>query len=174
MTTRNKAALGLAILAMAAAAATSVTWAQGTTQPAGSLGALTDEVHQLRLAIEDSAKSQTQIQAMTVYLSAAQSRMLQVNARLEKAHADTLAASKELQAASDQWAELQRHLAENITPQDRADLAPYAKALKAATDAAADREGQARIRENELLTMFQTEESRWQELIARLEALVKR
>jgi len=48
------------------------------------------------------------------------------------------------------------------------------RALKAANDGAAEREGQARIRENELLAMFQTEETRWQELIARLEALVKR
>jgi len=45
---------------------------------------------------------------------------------------------------------------------------------KAQYDAAAEREGQARLRENELLIAFQTEESRWQELIARLEALVKR
>jgi len=174
MTPGNKAGIVLTVLAVAAAAATAVTWAQGTAQPAGSLGALTDEVRQLRLAIEDSAKSQTQIQAMTVYLSATQSRMGQVSARLEKAHADTMAATAELQASSERWNELQRRLAGNITPQDRADLAEYVRALKAANDGAAEREGQARIRENELLAMFQTEETRWQELIARLEALVKR
>ena len=35
----------------------------------GSLAALTSEVRQLRLAVEDATRSQTQTQALSVYLS---------------------------------------------------------------------------------------------------------
>jgi hypothetical protein len=110
---------------------------------------------------------------MAVYLSAAQSRLGQVSARLDKAHADTLAAGAELQDISTRWAELQRTVAQK-TPEERAALAGIIQVAKAQNDTAIEREGQARLRENELLAAFQTEESRWQDLIARLEALVKR
>ena len=49
----------------------------------GSLTALTAEVRQLRLAVEESMRSQAQTQALGVYLSAQQSRILQVASRLD-------------------------------------------------------------------------------------------
>lgn len=48
----------------------------------GSLAALTSEVRQLRLAVEELARSQSETQALTVYLSAQQSRMQQADQQL--------------------------------------------------------------------------------------------
>lgn len=59
----------------------------------GSLAALTAEFRQLRLAIEDATRSQAQTQALGVYLSVQQSRLVQVAARVD-------AARKELDAAT--------------------------------------------------------------------------
>jgi hypothetical protein len=49
----------------------------------GSLAALTSEVRQLRLAVEAATRSQTQTQALSVYLSVQQSRVLHVATRLD-------------------------------------------------------------------------------------------
>src|SRR5580765_4589457 len=63
---------------------TAALWAQAKTEDsAGSLAALTSEIHLLRVAVEDASRAQTQTQALSVALSAQQSRMLQLNARLD-------------------------------------------------------------------------------------------
>src|SRR5688500_4184791 len=59
----------------------------------GSLAALTAEVRQLRVAVEDLARVQAETQALGVYLSAQQSRVQQVSAQLD-------AARKELETAT--------------------------------------------------------------------------
>src|SRR6266550_560915 len=64
----------------------------GTADATGSLAALTAEVRLLRLSVEKGADSQTQVQAMTVYLSAQQSRLLQVSARADGLRKDLDAA----------------------------------------------------------------------------------
>ncbi len=178
MTARTvKVGLASTTTIVAVAIAGGVIWAQGTVQPAaaaGSLAALTEEVRQLRLTLTDSARNQTQIQAMTVYLSAQQSRLGQVSARLDKAHADVLAASAEAQGVNDRFREFQAAAAKVTDPVERAGLAEMTTAMKTQRDAAIDRENQARARENEQLIAFQTEEARWLDLIGRLEALVRK
>jgi len=162
---------------VAVVAAGGAIWAQGTAQPtppAGSLAALTEEVRQLRLTLTDSAKSQTQIQAMTVYLSAQQSRLGQISGRLDKAHADVVAASAEAQSVNTRFNEFQAAMAKVTDPAERAGLTEMATVMKRQRDTAIDRENEARARENEQFNAFQTEEARWLDLIARLEALVKR
>ncbi len=59
----------------------------------GSLSALTSELHQLRTAVEEMIRTQTQTQALGVYLSVQQSRIVQAATRLD-------AVRKELEAVS--------------------------------------------------------------------------
>jgi hypothetical protein len=73
--------LGVTILSVCCIPAT---WAQGRTEgidSATSLAPLTSELRQLRMAVEELTRSQTQTQALGVYLSVQQSRILQVAAR---------------------------------------------------------------------------------------------
>ena len=61
--------------------------AQGSSDvtEGGFLAALTAEIRQLRLAVEESTRSQTQTQALSVYLSVQQARLVQVAARVDVA-----------------------------------------------------------------------------------------
>src|SRR5438034_2077389 len=84
-----------------------VVLAQGrsdVTDGGGSLAALTSEVRQLRVAVEQSTRSQTQTQALGVYLSVQQSRILQVTTRLDSVR-------KELDTAAARSREIASHLA---------------------------------------------------------------
>src|SRR5688572_1699190 len=68
-----------------------VVLAQGRSDGAdtgGSLAALTSELRQLRVAVEELTRSQTQTQALGVYLSVQQSRILQLAARVDSARKD--------------------------------------------------------------------------------------
>jgi hypothetical protein len=59
--------------------------AQPRAEEAGgaSMAALIVEIRQLRAAIEESTKHQSQAQALAIYLSAQQSRMVQLATRLD-------------------------------------------------------------------------------------------
>ena len=48
------------------------------------------------------------------------------------------------------------------------------KETKPFYDRGLEEENQLRARESELIAMIQTEEARWQDLLARLEALIKK
>src|ERR1051325_2226818 len=81
--------------ALTVAVGATIVFGQGRTEPAdpGSLAALTAEVRELRLAVQQLSQTQSQTQALGVYLSVQQSRVLQVSSQLD-------AARKELDAAS--------------------------------------------------------------------------
>ena len=81
------------VLVLAAGSAAVVLAQEKNDAPNGSLAALTAEIRQLRVAVEESTRSQTQTQALGVYLSVQQSRILQAATRLESAR-------KELDAVS--------------------------------------------------------------------------
>jgi uncharacterized protein (DUF3084 family) len=138
------------------------------------LAALTEEVHQLRLAIQTSAGTQTQIQATTVYLSAEQSRLTQLSARIDKVQTDLRTRLSANQEIANRMKEFQSELATATDAEVRNSLTDLIKETKPFYDRALEEENQLRARESELLTMFQTEEARWQDLLARLEALIKK
>ena len=70
---------GVALLVLGHVA---IAGAQGKNDvPDGSMAALTSEVRQLRVAVEELTRSQTQTQALGVYLSVQQSRILQMATR---------------------------------------------------------------------------------------------
>lgn len=154
--------------------AVAVVRAQGQTEAgAGSVAGLMREVQQLRLAVEESMRTQSQIQMLSVALSAQQSRLMQVANRLD-------ATRRDLAEAIQQAAEVTRLLSmfqgdqAASTPEDREEAADLMKMFKPQADAAARREQQLRAREAELVQLHQAEEARWTDLVARLEQSVKR
>jgi paraquat-inducible protein B len=139
----------------------------------GSLAALTAEVKQLRLAVEESTRSQGQTQALGVYLSVQQTRLVQVGTRLDTARKeldDLTIRSREL---ATQLARVDDELPRAMEPM-RAELEEVKKHLKTEQMTVTLHEQQARSREGELSQAFQLEDARWSDLVSRLEQLTKR
>jgi chromosome segregation ATPase len=154
----------------------SVLLAQEKTEslPPGSLASLTAEVHALRLAVEESTRSQTQTQALAVYLSAAQSRLVQVAGRLDAVRSELNAARARSRELTDSLANVQAQLAGRPLPDIRDQLQEMSRVLKQQADRAAEQEQGISTRESELNQAFQAEETRWAGLIGRLEQLIKK
>src|SRR5688572_30180840 len=92
-----KVFVGVCLLAGAA-------WATATAQGLGqandnSMAALTNEVRLLRGVIQDAGRIQTQMQALSISLTAQHSRLTQVNDRLERATTDLSAVSAKVAEA---------------------------------------------------------------------------
>jgi len=165
---------GVAALSLSCAAAV---LAQGKSEVAdtpGSLAPLISEIRQLRMAVEELTRSQTQTQALGVYLSAQQSRILQVTARLDSARKELDAATIRSREIASQLASLDDQLPRITDAERRTQLEDAIRQLKLEQETAALQEQQTRNREDELSQMLQLEESRWSTLISRLEQLTKR
>ena len=139
----------------------------------GSLAALTAEVRQLRLAVEELARSQSETQALGMYLSAQQSRMQQADEQLAVAR-------RELYSTTAVRERIEAQLTDLLTEQPRATSADKRAEIEDAIKAMqyeqtrVDRDlQQARSRESQLSQVVQSEETRWNELIARLEKLAQ-
>jgi chromosome segregation ATPase len=141
--------------------------------PDGSLAALTAEVRQLRVAVEELARSQTETQALGVYLSAQQDRLQQADQQLA-------AARRELDSATAAKNDLEAQVADMVAQQSRAtspdirnELGNTIKSLQFEQGRLDATLQQARIRADELSRVVQSEEDRWNDLVARLEALAR-
>ena|SRR5437868_7930313 len=144
------------------------------TDGAGSLAALTSEVRQLRVAVEESTRSQMQTQALGVYLSVQQSRILQVTTRLDSARKELEAATARSHEIASHLANIEAELPRVTEPQRRAALEDANRSLKMEQETVGLKEQQARNRDGELSQALQLEDARWSELISRLEQLIKR
>ena len=131
------------------------------------------EVRQLRQSFEESAKSQAQTQALGVYLAAQQSRWVQVNNQLEAVRGEIAAATMQTQALTRVLAAAQTEQAQATSPAG-SEAPEMIRWFKQQVDQATERDRKLRQRESELLQAYQTEESRWNDLIGQLERLVKR
>jgi hypothetical protein len=153
-----------------------VTMAQdkGETGNAGSLSALTAEIRQLRLAVEESTRMQTQTQALGVYLSVQQSRLVQVSARVDAARKELDDVSLRSKQMADQLTRNNEALLRETNPQQRAGLESENQALKQELANLGLKEQQVRSREAELSQMLQSENARWTDLISNLERLLKK
>ena len=161
-------------LVFAAGSAAMVLAQEKNDAPNGSLAALTAEIRQLRVAVEESTRSQTQTQALGVYLSVQQSRILQGATRLESARKELDAVSLRSREIASQLENLQGEIIRVTEPQRRAQLEDANQQLKFEQRRVAEQEQQARAREAELSLALQVEESRWTDLITRLEQLIRR
>jgi chromosome segregation ATPase len=88
--------------------------------PDGSLAALTAEVRQLRVAVEELARSQTETQALGVYLSAQQGRLQQADQQLAAARRELDSATAAGQRIEAQLASLSAEQ-RTVSPEKRAE-----------------------------------------------------
>ena len=162
-------------LALAIAGGATVVFGQGRGEPAeGSMAALTAEVRELRLAVQQLAQTQSQTQALGVYLSVQQSRVLQVSSQLDAARRELDSLSVQATEVGSKLAELEEELPRISEPAQRNAIQDGIRGIRREHGLVSAREQQARNRELELSQSLQTEESRWSSLISRLEALTQR
>ena len=173
MSTRKVAVL-LGVLVVAGAVLGAAR-AQGLGQANdNSMAALTNEVRQLRLAVQDAGRSQTQMQALSISLTAQQSRLSQVSDRLDKTHAELAAVGVKAEGARRMIAEAQAEMGRATTVQERGHAGEMLELFKKQAQEFFDEENRLRAREAELTNQFRAEEQRWLELVARLEEIIKR
>ena len=169
LSTRTAAAIA-AIIVTVISAVTLFAQADGV----GSLGELTAEVRLLRTAIEQSSRTQTQAQALGIFLSAQHSRIVQVTARLDAARRELEGFAQQSREHANALANLDAAIPQVADPAERLALEDRSKGLKFELKNNAEREQQARMREAEMLQAWQQEEARWNDLIARLQEIVQR
>lgn len=142
-------------------------------QEVSSLTTLIAEVRQLRLAVEEFSRTQTQILGLSVYLSVQQTRAARAAASYD-------AARKELEVAAQKVGQMSTAVgasdavARGTTPEERTRFELEGEVMKRMLDALVLQEQQARSRETELFQALQVEEASWAELISRLEQLLRK
>ena len=167
--------LGIAAcITVAVLGAGAVLMAQGASgSSGGSLSEVSAELRQLRLAIEEATRRQTQTQAMGVYLSVQQSRLLQVSARLDAARRELDTATGRSRDIATELSNTEDALARGAKPELKSQYEMHARNLRQEMEKASVQLQQAQMRETELSQMLQSEEARWTDLITKLEALIK-
>lgn len=171
LSTRSAAA---AVAFIIAAGCTAAVVAQAIEPPAGSLGELTAEIRQLRLAIEQSTRDQTQAQALGIFLTTQDRRLMMVTSRLEDARRQITNLSQQSASYANQLAGIDEELAGTTDPAERAAIEGRAREIRLEMKTVAAREVEARTRETDMLHAWQQEEARWNDLIARLQGIVER
>jgi chromosome segregation ATPase len=175
MNTQRNAARFVVVATLAIAATAAVTtWAQAPQDmTAASMGTLISEVRLLRAAVEDTGKRQNETQAMAVYLSAQQSRLVQISQQLESTRSELTTVSAQLEQFKTLLKSMQGD-AQSIKPEEREEAEGMMKLFKPQLDQAAAKEQQLKAREFELSQALVTEQGRWSDLINRLEQMIKR
>jgi chromosome segregation ATPase len=167
--------LALAVVALAIAGGATVVLGQSRGEPAdGSMAALTAEVRELRVAVQQFAQTQSQTQALGVYLSVQQSRILQLSSQLETARRELDGVSRESSDVTSRLANLEEELPRLSDPVKRSAVQDAIREVRRQQALATAQEQQLRNRELELSQTMQAEESRWSSLLTRLEALTQR
>jgi hypothetical protein len=140
----------------------------------GSLTALTGEVRQLRIAIEESMRSQTQAQALGVYLSAQQSRIVQLASRLDVTRRELDSKTDHSQNTATILSSIQDRLSRVTDEKERLRLEDENRAMTQEQKKISFQEQRIRTREAELSQALQIENDRWNDLVIRLEQGIKR
>lgn len=138
-----------------------------------SMAALTAEIRQLRVAVENLARSQTETQALSVYLSAQQGRLLQARQLLDVARKELDSVTAHNRDAQAQLIDVQDRLARVTDRQQRTVLEFEMRATQAEANSTELELQQARAREGDLSLALSREEDRWGDLISRLEQLTQ-
>jgi chromosome segregation ATPase len=133
----------------------------------GSLASLTAEVRQLRVAVEQLARSQTEAQALAAALSARQSRVEQITRELDEVRREIERAASRSEEFNDQAARLSQQLSLATDLRERAALENALRQVEAERDADARRLQNDRGRESNLSRTLALEEDRWNDLLAR-------
>jgi chromosome segregation ATPase len=139
----------------------------------GSLAQLTAEVRQLRLAVEELARSQAETRALEASLSTQQTRMLQTEQRLEAARRGIDTTVSRGEGIEARLASLRDARSRATALDARASLDEEIRSFEAERDDVARELQRVRRREDELSRTLQDEETRWNDLVMRLEALAR-
>jgi hypothetical protein len=168
----------VAVLAAAALVTTATAlWAQAAAQTPdpGSLAALTAEIRQLRLAVEESGRAQGQTQALTVYISAQRDRMVQMANRADAANKELEAAATAASEMANQLTHIERNAAApGTSPGMRLAMTQEIEGVRAEVARRRAQEQALRTRVLEMTQGLQVEEARWADLISRLEQTIRR
>ncbi len=165
--TTMKVLFGCGVLAIMIVGATTLAQEE-STQPVGSLAALTPQNGGRRIP-----QTQTQLQGLSVYLSAQQSRLIQTSARVDTIRKDLDIAARDSKTVADRLAAARASLANELDPDLRAQVQDMLTAVTGEATQATAHEAQIRAREAEAFADLQTELTRWSELIARLEQAIR-
>jgi len=138
-----------------------------------SLAALTAEVRQLRLAVQDLTRSQSETQALGLSLTAQQSRLQDADQRLAALRDEIVSATAVKEDLEARLADLLVRQAREPSLERRAEIEGQVNDYRR-EQARVDRQlQQARGRENDLSREVQSEKTRWNDLMARLEQLAQ-
>ncbi len=109
-----------------------------------------------------------------MYLSAQQSRLIQVGAQLDSVRKELTDASARSQEFANLLSGAQSEAAQATSVEEREQANDMGRMFKQQAASAAERERQIRERESVLTQVLQTEEARWLDLMTRLEQSFKR
>ena len=138
-----------------------------------SLAALTAEVRQLRIAVEELARSQTETQALGITLSAQQARIQQIRQQLDAVRGGIAATGMMTQGFDGRLAGLRDELSRATDRQQRAGIEDAIRAFEADQSQRELELQQARSHENDLSRALALEEGRWNDTLARMEQLTQ-
>src|SRR5262245_25160578 len=162
------------LLIVAGTVVTGAALQQGRPDEPNSLAAVGGELRLLRLSIESSLRSQTEMNALGVLLAASQSRITQLTGRLDALRDDIRVANEKTQQAANMLASDQNALSRETDAVRRSEIARYLSVNKAEADKLAAHEQELRSREAQLSNDLRIEEARWGEFVGRLEQITKR
>ena len=142
------------------------------TDASSALASIASEIRLLRGSIEKANDNEVQIQAISVFLTNEQGRLVQVGNRLDSIRHDLDIATANSREAAVAVAGMESRLPD--VPTQRRDQweASIADAKKSA-GAAAQRESDLRVRERDALQEFQTERDQYTAMVARLQQFIK-
>ena len=138
-----------------------------------SMAALTAEVRQLRVAIEQLARSQAETQTLGMTLSAQQGRILQVTQQLDAVRKEIGAASAGSQGLEAQLAGFRDEISRVTEPGQRAGFESAMRGIEEERSRLELELQQARSRENDLSRALALEEDRWRDTLERMERLTQ-
>jgi chromosome segregation ATPase len=135
------------------------------------MAALTAEVRQLRVAVQELARSQAEAQALSIYMSAQQGRLSQATQQLDAARRELDAASARSQDAEARLTAYSNELPGTTDRERRAALEDAIRAVESERPEIDRAVQQARARESDASRRLSVEEDRWGDLLARLDEL---
>lgn len=144
----------------------------GVADSVGSLSALTNEIRLLRQAVEKSTQTQSQVQALSIYLSAQQNRLNQSVTRADAIRNELAAKTKALQDLSEEAKNYELIIATG--PLDERTVAEVRmKGIKEAVPRLIEQQADLRIRLAQADAEVEAGLTRWNEMIARLEQMTR-
>ena len=173
MTVRLRPALTIALAAaiVALAATHTVKAAPQARPPLDPIAALLDEVHALRIAMEQSATVAPRVQLTLARLNIEEQRIAQLAVQLDQVRRELLAAAQESQKLTDQLPEAEKGLLAATDEKLRKMYEYEQREVKRKLSELSRLKQQLRTRENEAAQALSTEQGRWTDLNARLDEL---